>query len=111
MFLYSLSAADMGVVILDEISSKGSVPSKSYNLMSLGIPSLYIASKESELFNYSVKYKHANCFTENKLDEVVNYILKMSSDKKTYQKYVENSLVASQYFKLDNADKIVNLYI
>ena len=45
MFPYSLSAADVGVVILDETTSKGSVPSKSYNLMSYGIPSLYIASR------------------------------------------------------------------
>ena len=111
MFLYSLSAADMGVVILDEISSKGSVPSKSYNLMSLGIPSLYIASDESELFNYAKKYQHAKCFTENKLDQVVTYILKMSSDKKTYNIYVQNNLKAAQDFKLDNADRIVELYL
>ena len=37
MFPYSLSAADVGVVILDETTSKGSVPSKSYNLMSYGL--------------------------------------------------------------------------
>ena len=33
MFPFSLSAADLGIVILDELTSKGSVPSKSYNLM------------------------------------------------------------------------------
>ncbi len=39
MFPYSLSAADLGVVILHESVGRGSVPSKAYNLMSFGIPS------------------------------------------------------------------------
>src|SRR5690606_34843304 len=36
MFPYSLSAADVGVVILDPRISQGSVPSKTYNLMAYG---------------------------------------------------------------------------
>jgi len=56
MFPFSLSAADLGVVILDETTSKGSVPSKSYNLMSYGIPSLYIASEDSQLYHYAGYY-------------------------------------------------------
>ena len=47
MFPFSLSAADLGIVILDELTSKGSVLSKSYNLMSYGIPSVYIAGQDS----------------------------------------------------------------
>ena len=111
MFPYSLSAADIGVVILDEISSKGSVPSKSYNLMSFGIPSLYIATKESELFNYSKKYKNAKCFVEEELDMAANFILDISTDMVLYNEYKKNALKAAQDFKLDNADKIVNYYI
>ena len=42
MFPHSLSAADLGVVMLDERVGRGSVPSKAYNLMSFGIPALYV---------------------------------------------------------------------
>ena len=52
MFPYSLSAADLGVVILHESVGRGSVPSKAYNLMSFGIPALYIAAPDSELARY-----------------------------------------------------------
>ena len=111
MFPYSLSAADLGVVILDEIASKGSVPSKSYNLMSYGIPSLYISSEESELMRYSKKYNHAICLTENELDKAADFILKLANNHKIYKNFKENALKAAKDFKLENADYIVELYL
>lgn len=110
MFPYSLAAADVGVVILDERTSKGSVPSKSYNLMSYGIPSLYIASKDSELMNYAQKYKHANCYTKNDLEQIEAYILKLKTDNLFYNEYVSNSVNASKDFKRVNAQKLVENY-
>ena len=111
LFPNSLSAADLGVVILDETSSKGSVPSKSYNLMSFGIPSLYIASKESELYEYCKKYKHGKCFSEEEIDQVVNFIKDLSLDITKQEKYKKNALHAAKDFKLSNADRIVNFYL
>ena len=43
---YSLACADLGVVVLDEKTSKVSIPSKTYNLMAVGVPLLCIASEE-----------------------------------------------------------------
>ena len=57
-----LYAANLGVVILDEIAL-GSVPSKSYNLMALGIPSLYIAPRESH--KYAQEFDMQNAFLKN----------------------------------------------
>lgn len=111
MFPYSLRAADVGVVILDKKASKGSVPSKSYNLMSYGIPSLYIASKDSELNSYVVKYKHAKCFAENELDEIEKFILQLKNDKNYYDLLSTNSTRASEDFKRSNAIKLVDSYI
>lgn len=110
MFPYSLSAADLGIVILDELTAKGSVPSKLYNLMSYGIPSLYIASEDSELNNYCLKYKHAKCFTENQLEQAVDFIENISSDINDYKNLVENNLKASENFKRRNASKFVKAY-
>ena len=111
MFPFSLSAADMGVVILDELTSKGSVPSKSYNLMSYGIPSLYIAAEDSELKSYADKFGHAGCFSEKELDRAVDFIVRLSRDEKLYGEMSERSLAAAGNFKRDNAGKFVECYL
>lgn len=111
MFPYSLSAADIGVVILDEAASKGSVPSKSYNLMSYGIPTLYIASEDSELNHYAQKYNHAECYEHNAIDDAVNYIKKLYNNRNLQQRYAKNAEKASKYYKRNNADKLADKYI
>ncbi|KAB1063546.1 glycosyltransferase family 4 protein [Salibacter halophilus] len=111
MFPYSLSAADLGTVILDETTSKGSVPSKSYNLMSYGVPSLYIASKDSQLSVYANKYSHAKCFSKSELDEVSDFIMELSNDIELQRRMSENAVRASEDFKRSNADKFVNKYL
>jgi hypothetical protein len=111
MFPYSLSAADLGVVILDDETSKGSVPSKSYNLMSFGIPAIYIAAEDSELNDYSEKYNHAKCFHKNELDLICEFISSMKSDREIRGRYSQNALHAAKDYRRSNADKIVELYL
>lgn len=111
MFPYSLSATDLGVVVIDELTSKGSVPSKSYNLMSYGIPSLYIAAKDSELHDYAEKFNHAKCFEKIEIDAILDYILKLSNNKLMYKSYAINALNASKNFKRNNAQKIISEYL
>jgi glycosyltransferase involved in cell wall biosynthesis len=111
MFPYSLSAADIGVVILDETTSKGSVPSKSYNLMSYGIPSLYVASKDSQLEIYAKKYGHAKCFAKSDLNKIVNFIIELKENQEKHEAMALKAVKAAKDFKRDNADKFVELYI
>lgn len=111
MFPYSLSAADLGVVILDEVTSKGSVPSKSYNLMSYGIPSLYVAAPDSELHDYAVKYKHGKCVAHNSLDKAEEFILELKNNKELQEHYSQNAVKASKNFRRSNADQIVSYYL
>lgn len=111
MFPHSLSAADIGVVILDERVAKGSVPSKSYNLMSFGIPSLYIAPKESELNDYAQRFRHAECFNKNELEKAVEFINTLVNDKEKYEYYSKNAVEASKNFRRINADKLVEEFL
>ena len=111
MFPYSLSAADLGVVILDEATAKGSVPSKSYNLMSYGLPALYIAGPDSELSAYADRYKHAACFKEEELEKAEAFILALSASEALWTEYSQNAEKSATYFKRDNADKFVEKYL
>jgi glycosyltransferase involved in cell wall biosynthesis len=111
MFPYSLSAADIGVVILDETTSKGSVPSKSYNLMSYGTPSLYIASSDSQLKIYADKYNHGKCFSKSDLKSVANFLVKLKGSKDLQLAMSRNAEIAAKDFKRANADKFVARYL
>lgn len=111
MFPFSLSAADLGIVILDELTSKGSVPSKSYNLMSYGIPSVYIAGEDSELNTYANKYRAAECFAEKDLNSAKDFIVELSQNKQKWNEMSANALNTSQLFRRDNADKFVDYYL
>jgi glycosyltransferase involved in cell wall biosynthesis len=111
MFPYSLSAADLGIVILDELTSKGSVPSKSYNLMSYGIPSLYIAAEDSELNDYAHQFHAAACHTEKELEKAKQFILELAVNPIKWNQMSENALNTSKLFRRDNADKFVEFYL
>ena len=110
MFPFSLGAADMGVVILDESISKGSVPSKSFNLMSLGIPSLYIASPDSQLKGYAESYGHALCFTKSELKEAAEAIKRLVSDRQALERMSVQAESAAKNFTRCNADRFVAKY-
>jgi glycosyltransferase involved in cell wall biosynthesis len=110
VFPYSLSAADLGVVILDNKTSKGSIPNKAYNLMTAGKPILYIASPDSELKIYAERYNNGKCFDDSELEEIASFIVQMSEDDALVQQYQRNSLDASLDFTRKNTGAILEAY-
>jgi len=111
MFPYSLSAADLGVVILHASVSRGSVPSKAYNLMSFGIPALYIAAAESELARYCERYGHARCFNADQLDDVAGFIRDLATQPSQHAEMQRNAEQAALHFRRGNADRFVDDYL
>lgn len=111
MFPYSLSAAKLGVVILHESVSRGSVPSKAYNLMSFGIPALYIAGSDSELARYAREYGHARCFPAGDLDGIVEFIRTLASDVDRHREMQRRAEQAAGDFRRSNADRFVESYL
>ena len=111
MFPHSLSAADIGVVILDDKTAEGSVPSKTYNLMIAAKPIIYIASEQSELKDYAENFKNGVCIHSSKVQEIADFIFKAATDKEYYESLSKNSRVASTFFKRTNATKLVEDYL
>lgn len=105
---HSLSAADIAVITLDSVSSQMSVPSKTFNMMSLGAPLLCIASPESELGNIVRKYQVGEIFQPEDIEGITEYVLKLKRDDALRRKYAENSLKASYEFSVENAKKFVD---
>lgn len=104
---FSLSAADLSVVTLTEETAFVSVPSKTYNLLSVGSPLLCIAPYGSEIDLLVKKYQCGLCFEKDSIDEMVLYILKLKSDKKYKEHLSQNSLIASKEFTYKNAQAYV----
>ena len=110
MFPFSLSAADLGVVILHESVSRGSVPSKAYNLMSFGVPALYIAAPDSELARYAREFGNARCFEARQVAEVGEFIRSLVACPTEHQEMSAKAEAASRLFRLENADRFVSSY-
>lgn len=106
-FSFSLAAADIAVVTLGKKASKLSVPSKIYNLMSVGVPLLCIAGADSELKHLIDLYKIGQCFQTKQLAEMKNFILDIKQNSKKRQFFSENGLKASRNFGMENIQKFL----
>lgn len=108
MYPFSLSSADLAVVTLGKNASLMSVPSKLYDIMSVGSPLLSIAEKDSEMAKIINKYDMGICCSADQTDQMLEFIYNLMDDKEYYQKMRANSLKASHDFTPANAYKFVN---
>ncbi len=110
MFPHSLSAANLGVVILDEKVSRGSVPSKAFNLMGLGIPSLYISAADSQLAHYAREFGHARCYSPAELEKAADFVRQFAYDPELQSEMSRAAILASENFRPRNAERFVESY-
>lgn len=103
----SLAAPDIGVVSLGSEASKMSVPSKTFNLFSVGVPILAIAANDSELAGLLDKYKAGITLLSSQRSEIKDFILALKNDKTELDRYQSNSLAASEDFTPENAKLFV----
>lgn len=103
----SLSAADIAVITLDAQSSAMSVPSKTFNMMSLGTPLLCIASPQSELGKIVKNYGVGDIFDPEDVDSITDFVLNLKTNDSVRKQYSENSLKASMNFSPDNAKMFI----
>jgi glycosyltransferase involved in cell wall biosynthesis len=109
MLPYSLSAADLAVVSLGKEASTLSVPSKTFNLLSVGAPLICITSADSELAALVKQYQLGECFDAVETNRMIEFIYSVKSNKNYQSALQQNALKASKDFGPENAFKFVQL--
>ena len=104
---YSLAAADIAVVTQGRDASKMSVPSKTYNFMSVGAPLLCITGDDSELKRLVNYYKIGKCFKAEQIDEMKNFVWQLKQNPAYHSELSENTLKASRHFGPENINKFL----
>lgn len=107
MLPFSMAAADIGVVSLGKEASLLSVPSKTYNLLSVGVPLLCIADQRSELFELVQQYGCGKCFDGSSIRDIKEFIEKVALDDAFRSALRQKSTDASFDFDARNAFKLV----
>jgi glycosyltransferase involved in cell wall biosynthesis len=107
IFPHVLAAVDIGVVTLESNSSNLSVPSKTFNLMSVGKPILSISKPTSELAQIVVDNKIGENFNEQDLHKMRDFILKLKNDDEAYQCMQNCSKKTSLKFSPENAKQMI----
>ena len=108
MFPHSLSAADVNVVSAPVGTDHICVPSKTYNLISLGIPVLGIAEKNSELYQLIEKNEIGACFVKEDTNEITRFIMSLKNNREEKMRYKKNSASAAAHYSSANAYMFVN---
>jgi glycosyltransferase involved in cell wall biosynthesis len=107
LFPHVLASVNIGVVTLESDAGDLSVPSKTFNLMSAGKPILSIANESSELAKIVKTNKIGENFSENEIDKMCDFIVKLKSNPDKYQEMQIASKKTSLLFSPDNAKKMI----
>ena len=111
MFRHSLQAADIGVVSVSKEMANLSIPVKTYNLISHGIPLMAITEGESELSNLVDKFNIGKSFAFNEINGMTEFILSLYKNKDFLHIYRNNLKVCAEEFSPANAYKYPEKFI
>jgi glycosyltransferase involved in cell wall biosynthesis len=104
---YTLASADIAVVSLGKEASLLSVPSKTFNYLSVGAPLLCIASPDSELALLVKEYQIGECFSLNETDRMIVFINNLKNNQQQLAAFRERSLATSNLFSTANATEFI----
>jgi glycosyltransferase involved in cell wall biosynthesis len=111
MLRYSLAAADLAVVTLGRGASLLSVPSKTFNFLSVGVPILCVANSASEVASLVARYEIGKHFEESEVDQMLTFVNELYLNKSMHKAYSQRSLEASHEFTSVNAGRLVAKHV
>lgn len=100
---YTISSADIALVTLGNEAADLSIPSKTYNLMSVGVPILCIANKNSALSKLIESNSMGKTFSSDEKKEIIDFIKECKNNPEISNKLKKNSLKASLNYTPENA--------
>lgn len=103
----SLCAADLSVVTLTDDTAFVSVPSKTYNILSVGSPLLCITPKKSEISLLVEKEHCGQCFEKDEVEQMLFYINRLVQDEEYRTCLARNALNAASHYTYENANQYV----
>ena len=104
---HNMQVGNLNVVTLDEGAADLSIPSKTFNLLSVGKPILAICSKRSALANLLERSNCGRAFEANEVNEIKSFIYQLQNEPETYKAYSENAKKASNNLTKENAMQIL----
>ncbi|MBS4058275.1 MAG: glycosyltransferase family 4 protein [Bacteroidales bacterium] len=104
---FSLASADIAIVTLGKDASKLSVPSKTYNLMSVGAIILAVASHDSEISQLIKQHEFGDFFQSHEISEILQFIDHVKNDTDLNARLKSNSLNASSLFGAENVNRFI----
>jgi len=100
---HNIQVGNINVVTLDEGAADLSIPSKTFNLLSVGKPILAICSAKSALANLLERSNCGQAIESQDIESIKSFIYKLHSDNDLYQNYCQNALSASENYTKENA--------
>lgn len=105
---HTLGAGDLSVVSLGKEASSLSMPSKTYNLLSVGSPILAISEPDTELARFIEEFNVGKFYKPNELNGMRDFILALKNDPLLLNALGNNALIASALFSPQNAKRFVH---
>lgn len=103
MLPFSMASADLAVVTLEEKASKLSIPSKTFNYLSVGAAILSIAHPDSELSRLVEGNKVGVNFSADQLTQMNEYIDQLIENSKYYNRLQQNAQHTALRYGSENA--------
>jgi hypothetical protein len=110
MIRFSLAAADLSVVLIEDKIAQVSIPSKVYNIMAVGSPIISIAPQDSEINKLVQRFGNGQNFEKNDFPGLASFIVQMKNSPEKLISFREKSLTASKEFTAENANKYFETY-
>jgi hypothetical protein len=105
---FSLSAGNLAVVSLNQNASRLAIPSKLFSVLSIGIPILGIAGKDSDLYQFIEKNEIGKCFQSDSIMDIAGYIQEIKDHPWIGEKLSANAVSISQKYTRKNVTRFLN---
>ena len=108
---YSIAAADISVVLIEDKIADVSIPSKVYNIMAVGSGILSISPASSEINKLVKLYNIGTNFQKEETQQMADYILQVKNSPALKQQYSNNAVEAAKNYTAANAEKYLQIYL